>query len=220
MSGMPTRPVRAHTGHPRRTQAERRAETQTRLLDVTITILAKRGYAGMSTNDVVRRAGVSRGALVHHYPTKAKLAVAALDRWLDARLALFEREFTALPPDEQRADTAIDVLWSIFSEPTYAAVLELFVAARTDPELCASLVEVHQRFHEGVTSTFHRAFPTADAGAAFDPEIAVRFAFTVLSGAVLGNVILGADAPDPPEAVVSLKLLAGLLVNDPWRSNQ
>ena len=91
---------------------------------------------------------------------------------------------------------------------------------RTDPELRDSLVEVNERFHDGVTSTFHRTFPTADAGAAFDPEIAVRFAFTVLSGAVLNTVILGPDAPNPPEAVVSLKLLAGLLVNDPWRSNQ
>lgn len=218
MARMPTRPTRAHTRHPRRTQAERRAETQTRLLDVTIKALATRGYAGMSTNDVVRRAGVSRGALVHHYPTKAKLAVAALDRWLEARLLQFEHEFTARPTEEQRADTAIDVLWGIFSEPTYAAVLELYVAARTDSELRDSLVEVHQRFHEGVTSTFHRTFPTAEAGAAFDPEIAVRFAFHVLSGAVLNNVILGADAPNPPEAVVSLKLLAGLLVNDPWRS--
>ena len=134
---MPTRPARPHTRHPRRTQAERRAETQTRLLDVTITSLAKRGYAGMSTNDVVRRAGVSRGALVHHYPTKAKLAVAALDRWLEARLAKFESDFTALPPEEQRADTAIDVLWSIFSEPTYAAVLELYIACAPIPS-CAT----------------------------------------------------------------------------------
>ena len=69
-----------------------------------------------------------------------------------------------------------------------------------------------------MTETFNRAFPEAEVAAPFDPGIAVRFAFTLLSGAALNQVLAGPDATDPPESVVSLKLLAGLIVNSPWRT--
>src|SRR3954470_8436930 len=106
--------ARTHTRRPRRTQAERRAVTQASLLDATIEALARDGYAGMSTNDIVRRAGVSRGALVHHYPTKATLAVAALDRWLGDRLVDFESAFSCLPPGGPPPILPFNGLWTFF----------------------------------------------------------------------------------------------------------
>lgn len=212
--------VTSVTARPqRRTQADRSATTRRQLLDATIEALTEHGYAGMSTNDVVRRAGMSRGALVHHFPTKAQLAVAALDRWYDDRLVEFEATFAALDPTERRADVAIDVLWTMFKGPTFAAWLELAVAARTDPDLRERLVAVDARFNDGVQETFRRTFAIGD-----DDErgpnaaMAVRFAFTVLSGAALDFVLAGPDEADPPESVVTLKVLAHLLVNDPWRS--
>ena len=63
----------------RRTHAERSATTRTALLDATIECLAELGYSGTTTAEVVRRAGLSRGAQVHHFPTKALLIAAALD---------------------------------------------------------------------------------------------------------------------------------------------
>ena len=62
----------------RRTQAERTAETTAKLLDATADCLVERGYAGTSTVEVCRRAGVSRGALVHHFPSKDDLVAAAV----------------------------------------------------------------------------------------------------------------------------------------------
>lgn len=187
------------------------------MLDATVDRLTHDGYAGMSTNDVVRRAGVSRGALVHHYPTKAQLAVAALDRWLEDRLAEFDAEFTAIPPAQRDASGAIEVLWRMFQGPTFAAWLELVSAARTDLGLRTLLTPVNDRFHDGVLASFHRAFPDAD-DATFDPGIAVRFAFTVLTGAAVGRVLDEPGAPNPPESVTTLKLLASAFVDDPWRS--
>ena len=55
----------------RRTQAERTASTRAALLAATVDSLVERGYRGTTTSDVARRAGVSYGALLHHYPTKA-----------------------------------------------------------------------------------------------------------------------------------------------------
>lgn len=206
----------------RRTQADRRAETQRRLLDATIEGLTEHGYARMSTNDIVKRAGVSRGALVHHFPTKAQLAVAALDRWLDDRLLEFEATFASLQPEERRPDVAIDVLWEMFQGPTEVAWLELTVAARTDPDLWARLTVVNDRFNKGVLTTFRRTFaidPDADAD---DADLVVRFAFNVLSGAALGQVLATPPGTPPaaeqPESVTILKFLAQTFVNEPWRT--
>ena len=65
-------PVAAEPQRPR-TNAERSAATRVRLLDATIDCLIELGWSGTSTTEVVRRAGVSRGAQVHHYPTKEDL---------------------------------------------------------------------------------------------------------------------------------------------------
>ena len=197
----------------RRTQADRRADTQRRLLDATVEELTAHGYAGMSTNEVIRRAGVSRGALVHHFPTKAQLAVAALDRWLDDRLVEFEATFAALRPEEHTAAVAIDVLWEMFAGATFATWLELTVAARTDPGLRADLQVVNDRFNAGVLETFRRTFAVDDAS--FDPTI-VQFAFTVLSGAAL-DLVPGEDVA-VPDAVQTLKFLAQMFVNEQWRT--
>ena len=97
--------------------AERRAATRDRLLDATIDCIADRGYAATSTTEIVRRAGVSRGAQVHHYPTKAALVAAALDQLFEERLVEFETAFAALPDERRRPDVAIDVLWTMFQGP-------------------------------------------------------------------------------------------------------
>lgn len=205
----------------RRTQADRRAETRRRLLDATVEELTAHGYAGMSTNEVIKRAGVSRGALVHHFPTKAQLAVAALDRWLDDRLVEFEATFAALPPSDRRADVAIDVLWEMFQGPTETAWIELTVAARTDADLWRRMQPVNERFNAGVAEVVRRTFGVDD-GMPFDPDLIVRFAFNVLSGAALGQMLAippGSPRPvEQPDAVQTLKFLAQMFVNEQWRT--
>jgi AcrR family transcriptional regulator len=208
----------AATTRPRRTQAERRERTQRKLLDATIEGLTKVGYAQLSTNKVVRKAGVSRGALVHHFPTKADLAVAALDRWLTDRLVEFEAAFAVLKPEERRDDVAIDILWEMFEGPTFAVWLELVVAARTDPKLRKKLVDVDERFSAGVREVFGRTLGVDNAD--FDPEVALDFAFTLLTGAATGRFLEGPGDGAQPQAVTTLKLLSSLLVNTTWSSPQ
>src|SRR5205823_12845827 len=85
------------TAAPRRAQAERRAETRGRLLDATLECLAELGYAGTTATEVVRRAGLSRGAQVHHFPTKAELVVAAVEHLFQRRHEEFRQAFADLP---------------------------------------------------------------------------------------------------------------------------
>jgi AcrR family transcriptional regulator len=183
----------------RRTQAERSAAMRARLLDAAVECLAELGWARTTTTEVVRRAGVSRGAQVHHFPTKDDLVVAAVDHLFDRRQAEFRAAFDDLPAEERTADRAIDLLWQIFQGPTFAAWLEVVVAARTDERLRSALTPVERRFHEGVERTFLELFPGADV-------LAARFAFTVLDGVALDRI--GCPDHDAEAILGVLKFLA------------
>jgi len=128
---------------PRRTQEERSSTTRAALLDATIACLIDVGYARTTTTGVAERAGVSRGAQLHHFPTKAELVLAAVAHLaqrsgdeLRERAALLARRDVA-----GRVEPLLDLIWESFSGPLFAAALELWVAARTDPEL-------HRRVYE------------------------------------------------------------------------
>lgn len=126
--------VKAH-----RTQAERREQTRTALLDATIDCLVEIGYARTSVQEICARAGVSKGAVQHHFSAKAELMAAAVAH-LTTRL---KNQLTAslgtLPSGADGIPTAIDLLWEGYSGTLSKAVTELWVAARTDPELRAAI---------------------------------------------------------------------------------
>jgi len=119
----------------RRTQEERSATTRGRLLDATVECLAELGYARTTTTEIAERGGVSRGAQLHHFPTKAELVTEAVGHLFDRRDQEFRDAFARLPDDARRGSTAVDLLWSMVEGPTFHAWLELVVAARTDVQL-------------------------------------------------------------------------------------
>lgn len=117
---------------------------QQRLIAATLECLVERGYAGTSTLEVQQRAGVSRGALLHHFPSRNELIFAALRELMHARAAEVRAQVAAESGGSQRVRRAIELLWSTFNGPLFQASLELWNAARTDPELRAALVH-HER---------------------------------------------------------------------------
>jgi AcrR family transcriptional regulator len=190
-----------------RTQSERSAETQALLLDATIDSLVELGYARTSTTEIARRAGVSRGAQVHHYPTKADLVVAAVERLYARQEAEFAARFAELPAGERTLVRAIDELWSVFAG-VYPACLELIVASRTDPELQVVVHAVNARLQRAVSDLFARLFP--DVAATGWADRLAGFAFAVVSGAAISGY--SGFAP-PEQAVGFLRRLA--LLADP-----
>jgi AcrR family transcriptional regulator len=88
----------------RRTQEQRRSETQSRLLDATADALADLGWAGLSTTEVSRRAGVSRGAQQHHYPQMV-LVAAALEHLLNKLRDEYHEAYAALPNESTVMNT-------------------------------------------------------------------------------------------------------------------
>jgi AcrR family transcriptional regulator len=126
-------------------QQERSRATQARLLEATVECLVERGWSGTTTTVVAAMAGVSRGAQLHHYPTKASLVMAAVEHLAERRAEDIRNEAAALPPGPRRLDGVVDMLASAFTGPLYVAALEVWIAARTDPELRAALVPLEAR---------------------------------------------------------------------------
>lgn len=120
----------------RRTQAERRAVTRAALLDATIAGLISRGYAGLTTAQIVESAGVTRGAQAHYFSTKAELVVEALQRLAERIGAdLTSRPLRTSGSAQRQFAALLDRWWEVFSGEMFLAVAELWVAARTDDEL-------------------------------------------------------------------------------------
>jgi AcrR family transcriptional regulator len=141
--------VTATTAVPmRRTQAERRASSRTKLLEATVDCLAERGYAGTSLPEVVRRAGLSNGALWRHFRSKAELLAAAglhAEQGLVGAAAVGDLADLRAP---ERLDRAVEqmLVWS--RQPALRAIIELLVASRSDDELRAALAAMDERSAE------------------------------------------------------------------------
>ena len=175
------------TKPPRRTQAQRREATRAALLDATIECLVEYGYGGTTTTRVVERAGVSRGAQVHHFHTKAELVSEALRHLAKRRLGDLREQTKRLPSGRNRLAAALDLLWRNHSGPLFSASLELWVAARTDPELRASLVPVER---EVIASTRELLRDAIGArGAELDDEM-LDVVVTLMLGVGLQTVLL------------------------------
>lgn len=129
-----------------------------RLLQATVDTLMDHGYARTTTTAVVARAGVSRGAILHHFPTKADLVATAVEFVMTRRSTEFLARFSTLPKDEGLVDAIIAALWAEINGPTFHAWLELLVAARTDPELRAKVGPISKRWAETVDATFRSIF--------------------------------------------------------------
>ena len=197
---------------PRQPNPERSAATRARLLDATIDSLVEVGWAGTSTTEVVRRAGVSRGAQVHHYPTKQELVLAAVEHLLLRRVEEFGAAFERLDPEHRTHAAALDLLWEHCFGPSFEAWLELAVAARSDPLLHGRLVDFEKRLWEAALDAFKAQFPEASDDAF--ARVGLRLTFAVLDGLVVGR-LAGTDPEELTEVLDAFKAITA-----PYFSNE
>jgi AcrR family transcriptional regulator len=127
------------------TQAERTAVTTDKLLAATVASLIERGYRGTSTPEICRRAGVSRGAQLHHYPTKESLVAAAVEHLLSQRVSELQVRLATAPTGVLDLEDAASFLWKGYTGDTFYAWLEIVVAARTDEDLRKIVAALDER---------------------------------------------------------------------------
>src|SRR4051795_8497088 len=176
----------ATASESRRTQHERRQATQNALLEATIQCLVEQGYAGTTTRAVSARAGVSPGALQHHFTSKEELVAEAIGDLAGKLTAqLVEEGVPSAASRRQVTEQLVDYLWQTLNGPLIAAVTDLAVAGRTDPSLRERLAPVQRQALEGVPLAARALFPGEAARPGF-----IGLIDTVLA-AMRGVVLLG-----------------------------
>lgn len=183
-------PIAAVPAEPRRTQEERRAHTRAALLEATLGCLVEHGYAATTTTRVAERAGVSRGAQVHHFHTKAELVGGAIEHVARRRAAELLRDVRAL--DAPSVEDALDLLWRSHSGSLFHAAIELWVAARTDPEVRAALVHVEDQTSRDVLAFCRRIFGPAAEQPGFEDALATSL--VAIRGLALTSILRADDA--------------------------
>jgi AcrR family transcriptional regulator len=143
----------------RRSQAQRSATTRTTLLDATIDCLIEEGYASTTTSRVAERAGLSRGAHLHHFQTRNALVAAAVEQLAERWLGELRRASEQLPDGPGRTVAGLDLLWAHYASPLYQAALDLWTDARNDPDLRERLVEVERLLDRQTLELADHLFP-------------------------------------------------------------
>jgi AcrR family transcriptional regulator len=172
--------------------------------------VVERGYAATTTVEIARRAGVSRGAQLHHFPTKEALLTAAVQHLLDRRLAEFRDLLVTVDPSADRIDMAVDLAWAMFSGPAFVAWVELWLAARTDPELRSVVIDIDVRFTAESRALTLELFPPDAGGDPMLYDIGRDLAFAVMEGVALQRLVPRGQRP-AEEYLDALKRVLRLL---------
>ncbi|CAM2834715.1 TetR/AcrR family transcriptional regulator [Prescottella defluvii] len=127
-------------------QQDRSRLTRHRLLEATVDCLAEFGWSATTVAVVAQRAGVSRGATQHHFPTREDLITAALEFMFDSRMEQARREATELPDGAGRTEAVVARLVDYYSGSLFKAALQVWTAAAADAELRARVLPLEDRF--------------------------------------------------------------------------
>jgi AcrR family transcriptional regulator len=136
-------------------QATKAAQTRGRLLDATIRCLVRFGYANTTTPRVAEEAGLSRGAMMHHFENGMALLQATIVELHEKRLRAFRR---AENPEREVTDL-VETYWKQLQKPAFIAFHELAVAARTDTELARILGPLQDEFRAKFNAQAEQLFP-------------------------------------------------------------
>ena len=187
----------------RRTQAERTAETREALLDAAIRLLCRNGYSGTSTELIADEAGVTRGALHHHFGTRVHLMAEVIRTVYDREQRAYQEMAASTGRGAQLSDWP-DMLWEVLSKPSGLAVLEVLQASRSDPELAALVAPMQAAVERMSLAAIDREFGS-EGGA--DMLAGIRLLVWSVRGLSIAQVL----APDPAEVRRSIDFLRLLI---------
>ena len=189
---------------------ERGLATRAALLKAALECLVELGYNATTTIEVSKRAGLSRGAQLHHFPTKAELLTAAVESLFERRNAEFRKAFANFDPGVDQGDATIDLLWSMFKGPTFVAWAELWLAARTDPDLAVKVVEIGDRFDRQSLETLQELMPPPPGADPGFQRLALAFAYSLMYGIAMEALVPHPHLVAPEELIDALKVVARL----------
>ncbi|WP_133902567.1 TetR/AcrR family transcriptional regulator [Actinophytocola oryzae] len=119
----------------REPQQDRSRATRQRLLEAAIECIAEQGFAGSTVAVVAERAGVSRGAAQHHFPTREDLVTSAVEYVSAQRLAVLRSHAVDLPVGLARTREVVTLIGRMYTSPLFRAAINVWVAASSDERL-------------------------------------------------------------------------------------
>jgi AcrR family transcriptional regulator len=185
----------------RRTQAERSAATRTVLLDSAIKCLFENGYGTTSTITVAERAGLSRGAMLHQFPTKSDLMAFVVEAVFEQEVELYHQLLNGITDPRERLLAYPQAVWTVLSRPAGVAVLEIIQGSRSDAALAEKLAPTQARIAAFIRKEMESEFPKG-------PSMAL---LELIVGAVRGVSIQKVLTPDSEGVNGAIPLLQELL---------
>lgn len=126
-------------------RGEQYARTRERILDAAVESLINDGYSGATTLRIQELAKISRGGLLHQFPSRDELLVAAVNHVATARIAAMDTERSWPENPSERIDAAVEAMWSTYAQPYFWASVELWLAARHNPAIAQILWPLERR---------------------------------------------------------------------------
>lgn len=173
-----SRPANASAANPPTLQSLKSAQTRAKLIEATIRCIVKVGYASTTTPQVAAEAGLSRGAMLHHFENGAALIKAAIVELHEKRLRAFRR---AADTDNHDTATLVRTYWKQLQKPAFVAFHELALAARTNSDLARLLQPLQVEFRERFNAQAVLLFPEWE-GDRRSFDIAMALSQTMLEG--------------------------------------
>ncbi|MCA0369214.1 MAG: TetR/AcrR family transcriptional regulator [Proteobacteria bacterium] len=189
---------------PRRTQESRSAETRAKLLAAAIQSLHARGYAATTTMVVAADAGVSRGAMLHQFPTKVDLMLFVVETVYQQELVLYRERLGAIEDPRERLLSLPEVAWEVLSRPEGVAVLEVLQGARSDVELARRLKPLQIAIEK---DSFQAVDRVAEAAGIVVPPVVKRLMVWSVRGLSIAELL----TEEPGEMIKSVRLLRRLM---------
>jgi AcrR family transcriptional regulator len=171
-----------------RTQDERSTNTRTKLINATLDCLHEVGAARTSTNMVAARAGVSRGALTHHYTTKEDLFADAIDRHLQNATQDIRSLAEAVRTNRLNLDGFLDRLCEMFLGRLLLITLEHVTEARHNEHLRIRLISVVKDFHAELDNIWREFFSSTDLSVT-DVDISLNMTLCLFRGMGMQTVL-------------------------------
>ena len=167
-------------------QAQKSAATRKQIISAAIRCIVESSYSKTTMMKISEKAGMSRGATLHHFPSKMDIIRAAVDYLHEKRLQAFRRSIKDIPAGGDMAHLAVQAYSAHLNHPIYVALFELSVAARTDKKLKKILVPAQLAFDREWYQTAWDLFPEWHSDRkAFD--LALNLCQQLMEGIAISN---------------------------------
>lgn len=184
------------TSRPRRSEKPAQARSiamREKLIGAALEVIYDLGYNSASTPEFSRRAGVSRGALLHHFPTRSDIIIAAMEELLGEGTREIRETASRVARQEVGLGDFVEFLWQMFSGRFFYISLEFINEARTDAELRERMIPVVRDFHAALDGIWGEFEKQAD-GLPQSTRVALNMTVCLVRGMGVQTVLK--DDPD------------------------